>query len=107
CGLCTKFNVGLSHILAGCPWVLKVENKLPREDRNTWRHNCVLLELAGAIRRKIDEVNSSSIVLSERLIRFVPAGKMLPRAAPRKDYCLLGLARDWTCDFHLPELHQN
>ena len=39
---------------------VKVENKLPREDRNTWRHNCVLLELAGAIRRKLVEVNAGS-----------------------------------------------
>ena len=42
CGLCTRPNVTLSHILAGCPWVLTVENKMNREDRNTWRHNNVL-----------------------------------------------------------------
>ena len=31
CGLCSKPNVGLSHVLAGCPWVLKVENKFDHE----------------------------------------------------------------------------
>ena len=106
CGLCTKVNVGLSHILAGCPWVLKVENKLPREDRNTWRHNCVLLELAGAIRRKISEVNASQKVVTRPPIRFVPAGKVPPRGVTRKDFGLLDLARDWSCDFHLPEFHK-
>ena len=107
CGLCTKVNVGLSHILAGCPWVLHVENKLPREDRNTWRHNCVLLELAGAIRRKIVEVNSCPRAGSGHHIRFVPAGVVPPRSTQRKDFGILDLARDWTCDFHLPELHQS
>ena len=107
CGLCTKVNVGLSHILAGCPWVLKVENKLPREDRNTWRHNCVLLELAGAIRRKLNEVNPSPRVTTAPPIRFVPAGKVPLRGTPRKDFGILGLARDWTSDFHLPELHHH
>ena len=34
CGLCTRPNATLSHILAGCPWVLSVENKMDREDRN-------------------------------------------------------------------------
>ena len=29
------------------------------------------------------------------------------RGATRKDFGILRLARDWTCDFHLPELHQN
>ena len=53
CGLCTKFNVGLSHILAGCPWVLNAENKLSREDRINWRHNCVLSGLAKVVRCKI------------------------------------------------------
>ncbi|HXF28741.1 MAG TPA: hypothetical protein VN457_02740 [Chlamydiales bacterium] len=35
CGLCTQGFVTLQHVLAGCPWVRNVENKLNREDRNT------------------------------------------------------------------------
>ena len=42
CGLCGKDFVTLAHILAGCGWVRLEENKLHREDRYTWRHNCIL-----------------------------------------------------------------
>ena len=104
CGLCTKHNVGLSHILAGCPWVLQMENKLPREDRNTWRHNCVLLELAGAIQRKVSDVNATALE-TKPPIRFVRAGGTPFRSGAHKDFGILHNARDWACDFDLPELH--
>ncbi len=107
CGLCTKVNVGLSHILAGCPWVLNIENKLPREDRNTWRHNCVLLEFAGAIQRKVTEVNRTALDSTPPFVRFIRAGGIPPRSMARKNFGILHEARDWTCDFHLPELHKD
>ncbi len=103
CGLCTRANVGLSHVLAGCPWVLKVENKMSREDRNTWRHNCVLLEMAGAVRRKVTGVNNLP-VQPNRMIKFIPAGK---RPTPGPPLGILNEARDWVCDFDLADLHSN
>ena len=107
CGLCSKPNVGLSHVLAGCPWVLKVENKLDREDRNTWRHNCVLLALTGFIQKKVKVVNAAPIVTQRRFISFVRAGhKPGPRSAAVNTGILFE-ARDWICDFDLPELHPN
>lgn len=86
------------------PWVLKVENKLPREDRNTWRHNCVLLELATAVRRIIADVNGLPLS-SARTINFIPAGKAPPRRQPPANLGILNDARDWICDFDLPDLH--
>ena len=67
----------------------------------------MLLELAGAVRRKITEVNSSPRVASSPSIRFIPAGRVPTRGVSRKDFGILELARDWVCDFHLPELHQS
>ncbi|CAM9558590.1 unnamed protein product, partial [Heterosigma akashiwo] len=53
CTLCGAPAVRLSHILAGCPYVLKVENAAFKagghEDRYTNRHNNVLRVLANAI----------------------------------------------------------
>jgi len=95
CGLCTKTNVSLSHILAGCPWVLTVENKLLREDRNTWRHNCVLLYLAQCIRRKLFEANNCSNSRRDP-IKFVKAGQFV-QPMHRKgfsDYGILLEAKD-------------
>src|SRR5690242_16104063 len=97
-------NVGLSHVLAGCPWVLKVENKLPREDRNIWRHNCVLLEFATAFRRRVADVNRLPLYPA-RTSNFIPAGKVPPRGPPHADLGILGGARDWVCDFDLTDLH--
>jgi len=60
CGLCAEKLVTLSHVLAGCPWVRTVENKLQREDRFTWRHNNVLYLLASVIQghRLCEQVQS-------------------------------------------------
>ena len=101
-----KTNVTLSHILAGCPWVLTVENKMNREDRNTWRHNNVLLELALNIQQKIREVNSLPSGLPRPKVHFVPAGNVSRNSSPTTlDLGLLEDARDWVCDFDLPEFH--
>ena len=106
CGLCTRPNVTLSHILAGCPWVLTVENKLDREDRNTWRHNNILLELAVNIQQKIREVNLLPSDLPLPRVHFVPAGTVSRQKFPASlDLGLLKEARDWVCDFDLPDFH--
>ncbi|CAN0028026.1 unnamed protein product [Heterosigma akashiwo] len=59
CTLCGAPAVRLSHILAGCPYVLKVENAAFKagghEDRYTNRHNNVLRVLANAIFSKLLE----------------------------------------------------
>ena len=48
-------------IMAGCPWVLNVENKTTlSEDRYTWRHNNVLRVLCNAIVRKVQQRNQDS-----------------------------------------------
>src|SRR5690349_22008008 len=62
CGLCGKVNATLAHILCGCFWVREMENKSGREDRFTWRHNCILAILAKAIREKIKQLNGSPIL---------------------------------------------
>ena len=82
----------MGHILAGCPWVLNVENKLPREDRNTWRHNNVLLEIAIHIRRKLGNINSSPLDSLSK-INFVRAGEHRTIPIVKKDYGLLKIAR--------------
>ena len=104
--LCTRPNFTLAHILTGCPWVLTVENKLAREDRNTWRHNCVLLSLATRILQKVKVVNSSPILQrSKSFIKFLRAG-MKPGPRSSQASIALGIlseARDWECLFDLPE----
>ena len=109
CGLCTKPNVTLSHILAGCPWVLAVENKFNREDRNTWRHNCVLLYISGAITEKVKEVNHSPVLSKIPFIKFVPAASKpsTTKSTPTNIFSLLSNARDWIYDFDLPEFRSN
>ena len=56
CGLCGKKEVTLSHVLGGCDWVRETENKFPREDRYTWRHNNVLHMLSMAIQDQMGVV---------------------------------------------------
>ena len=86
--------------------MFKVENKFPREDRFTWRHNCILLELSSSIRQKLGEVNRSPLH-PPRVIHFVRPGQLsTPRPQP-KAFGLLEQARDWICDFDLPEFHPN
>jgi hypothetical protein len=105
CELCTRPNVTLSHILAGCPWVRDVESKLPREDRYTWRHNCVLFHLATAVRQKLACVNSL-LILPVPSVPFIRAGEKPPKKTLRvNSFGLLNNSRDWTSDFDLPEFH--
>ena len=80
---------------------------MDREDRNTWRHNNVLHELSISIQREVREVNATPLPVKCPRINFIPAG-----SAPRKtsstvikDLGVLKDARDWICDFDLPDLH--
>jgi len=75
CGLCGKKEVTLSHVLGGCDWVRETENKFPREDRYTWRHNNVLHMLSMAIQDQMGVVKKfPEKKAADPLIRFVRAG---------------------------------
>ena len=82
---------------------------MDREDRNTWRHNNVLLELAVNIQQKNREINSLPSSLPLPKVHFVPAGNVSRQKFPAT--LDLGLlkdlkeARDWVCDFDLPDFH--
>ena len=120
CALCGQHGVRLSHILAGCPYVLEVENAIfkagGREDRITWRHNNILRVLAGAILAKLLEVNKSplpqrrSTRAAREPMQFVRPGEVA--AGPSRgrgqekeeESSLLDCARDWVAAFDLPEL---
>jgi hypothetical protein len=108
CGLCGMRNATLAHILCGCPWVREVENKSGKEDRYTWRHNCILQILAQAIGDKINYVNALPQHSSRvHFINFVPEGKKKSKATPlssikEESLGLLAAARDWVADFDLP-----
>ena len=107
CGLCNNVTVTLKHILAGCPYVREFENKQPSEDRYTWRHNCVLLELSRAILKKLRVVNNSPIDHSTKILGqpFVKAGgKRTSKPVKHKQKSILDDARDWKCNFDLPEV---
>ena len=106
CDLCGKRYVNLAHILGGCPWVLNVESTFPRENRYLWRHNCVLLILARAIQAKVKEVNNTPQRPTLPPIAFVKAGKKAKvNSMQLPHFGLLEDARDWVCDFDLPEFH--
>jgi zinc-binding in reverse transcriptase len=96
CGLCGQQEVTLSHILAGCPWVRNVENKLKGEDRYKWRHNNVLLLIAAAIKEQVNvAVKAPERKAKDPLIKFVRAGEAAKRSVPSKLKGLLSQARDW------------
>ena len=81
CGLCGR-DATLNHILAGCPFVRDCENKRSIEDRYTWRHNCILNEIAKHVAEFISEVNSSSIPLAAPKSKkqlFLKAGAPVPK----------------------------
>ena len=109
CGLCGERAATLSHVLAGCYWVRTVENKLPREDRYTWRHNNILLLLAKAISEQLVIFNASRPGESKSqaaLIQFVRPGQK-PRAnRQKKRSSLLDGACDWKGNFDLPEFQR-
>ena len=94
----------LSHVLGGCDWVRETENKFPREDRYTWRHNNVLHMLSMAIQDQIGVVKKfPEKKAADLLIRFVRAGTSVSKLSAPKLRGILGQARDWECDFDLPE----
>src|SRR5690606_25370620 len=66
-----------------------------------------LLGFAGAIQRKVVEVNSAAVEAKRPAIRFVRAGGFPSRSRGCKSFGILSQARDWMCDFDLPELHKN
>ena len=106
--LCGKVNATLAHILCDCPWVKEVENKSGRENRYTWRHNCILAILAEAIKNKLNQINSLPPSGPIPLIPFVRAGKKISAVVndvPPAN--LLSQARDWEADFDLPEYHKD
>ena len=74
CGLCGLAAATLNHILAGCPWVRNRENNRTQEDRFTWRHSCVLLEVAKHIADLITIVNESPTLSDLKKTYFVKAG---------------------------------
>ena len=104
CGICGQTAATLSHILAGCTWVREAENKLPREDRYTWRHNNILSLLAKVIKEQIVVVNAyPERKTGDPLIKFVRAREAAKRTSSKLSG-LLAQARDWVCHFDLPEL---
>ncbi len=110
CGLCSKTYVTAAHILAGCPYVLKKENKASGTDRYTWRHNSVLSVIRKHLKKKIQHVNSLSkkrTPVGKKKVVFVKEGqKLKPGPEHDKTQKSLGLlekATDWTFDFHLSE----
>jgi hypothetical protein len=102
----------MTHILTNCKWVFEEESKLGRENRFTWRHNCVLRTLAEAIRMKLEHVNllppseeESKGTVSQP---FVKAGARVRKNKPASEELgLLASARDWVSDFDLPEYHRS
>ncbi|CAN0027959.1 unnamed protein product, partial [Heterosigma akashiwo] len=120
CTLCGAPAVRLSHILAGCPYVLKVENAAFKagghEDRYTNRHNNVLRVLANAIFSKLLEHNRSPPVPCRRArsapaaVNFVRPGEraegsggVQQQSVHQEDSFLEG-GRDWVAALDLPEL---
>jgi hypothetical protein len=125
CKLCGRRNATQMHILANCPWVINQEkSECDRvEHRYTWRHNCVLNVIRGAIQSKLQASNKLSRHTLPELARnpvpFVKphdhgvaaatgaaaAAAISSAGGGPKDKGLLSLARDWSADFDLPELH--
>jgi hypothetical protein len=93
CGLCGKKEVTLSHVLGGCDWVRETENKFPREDRYTWRHNNVLHMLSMAIQDQMGVVKKfPEKKAADPLIRFVRAGTSVSKLSAPKLRGILGQA---------------
>ena len=106
CGLCSRPFVTSSHILAGCPWVLNWENKLPKEDRYTWRHNCVLAVIMAPSFEVSFKNKKTPICRVSPSICFVNSGSTYPRRPRRHTVSgVLHKARDWRFDCDLPEWH--
>ena len=106
CGLCSRPFVTSSHILAGCGWVFNWENKCPKEDRYTWRHNCVLSVIMRHLSNFLSRLNSLPLKWASPNIRFVkPGSTNTHRSRARSNSGILQKARDWKLDCDLPEWH--
>ena len=106
CGLCSRPFVTSSHILAGCGWVFNWENKRVKEDRYTWRHNCVLSVIIRHLSSFLSRLHKLPRTKVSPNICFVSSGSTnthRPRARPNTG--LLQRARDWKVDCDLPEWH--
>ena len=118
CQLCGHPFPTLLHVLTNCDFVLRrEEQELDRsENRYKWRHNCVLRTLGEAIKRKVSSVNKlpkpNGPPRAVEPITFVKAGASQAQrpakrsARPQDRLGLLAEARDWICDFDLPEFHR-
>ena len=111
CGLCGKDFVTLAHILAGCGWVRLEENNLHREDRYTWRHNCILQVLLIHIIPHIQVRNSKEnnaikhTHSNNTKKKFIRPGRKGKEIISVSGAGLLDKANDWKRDADLPELH--
>ena len=89
CGLCSRPCEPLNHILAGCSWVHSCENRVPGEDRYTWRHNCILLRIAQTMSECVQIINDSprttSKVQKQAPIKFIKSGASSRRGTVRKN----------------------
>ena len=119
CSLCGDAFPTLLHVLTNCRSVLSEENDgTVTENRYKWRHNCVLRTLAQAIRQKLAFVNNLPADLEapdslQRPLHFAKAGSAARDVRLAKEKSrrgiqlgLLAEARDWVCDFDLPEFHR-
>jgi len=111
CGLCNQPNVTLNHTLAGCQWVRAVENRTESGDRFTWRHNCLLREIAKAVADFITHINAlpEPVASKGKNVTFVKPGATTKsrRCKSRQRVGVLHCARDWIFDFDLPEWEKN
>jgi len=104
CGLCGRKEVTLAHVLGGCEWVRQTEHNLDREDRYTWRHNNILHLLSLAIKEHLGVVcKLPERKTTDPLIRFVRAGAGVRKQSAPLLKGILSQARDWECDFDLPD----
>ena len=95
-------SLSLTYLVAATGF--ETENKFPREDRYTWRHNNVLHMLSMAIQDQMGVVKKfPEKKAADLLIRFVRAGTSVSKLSAPKLRGILGQARDWECDFDLPE----
>ena len=87
CFLCQKNVCTTAHVLGACKVALS-------QGRFTFRHDSILLELTGNLTKFISELPTSATSKVNK-IRFVKAGKYVPKTKPPMPTGLLHLAEDW------------
>src|SRR3954464_9680467 len=76
---------GTNHVLGGCDWVRWTENKHPREDRYTWRHNNILYLRSRTIKEQMNVVKKfPEKKATDPLIKFVRAGAGVSKSSTTK-----------------------